>query len=214
MKNRTLGELIEELRKCNISERTLEAMMVVKREFFVLNKEEAYFNEALPFFSQTTSQPLVIANVIDELELTKDDIVLEVGTGSGFQTCLIALLSKRVYSFEIDDEIYGAAKENIARFMQHNPDIKLDIHLYRMDIFKSQGVIDEIIRLESRIDKAVFSFAIKKIPDFILKKVNVIIAPIDESDRYQKLKKMIRKGSGFISKDLGYVSFVKARTEK
>ncbi|MCS7244058.1 MAG: rRNA adenine N-6-methyltransferase family protein [Candidatus Calescibacterium sp.] len=214
MKNRTLDELIEELRKYNISDRTLEAMKVVKREFFVLNKEEAYFNEALPFFSQTTSQPLVIANIIDELELTKEDIVLEVGTGSGFQTCLIALLAKKVYSFEIDDEIYKAAKENIAGFMQHNPHIKLDIHLYRMDIFKSQRVIDDIIKLENRIDKVVFSFAIKKIPDFILKKVNVVIAPIDESDRYQKLIKMIRKGTGFVSKDLGYVSFVKARMEQ
>ncbi|MFN3995985.1 MAG: hypothetical protein ACK4GR_05605, partial [bacterium] len=78
---RTLEELLEELKDKGVSEKTLNAMRIIKREYFVINKEEAYLNEALPFLNQTTSQPLVIANIIDELDLTEEDVVIEAGTG-------------------------------------------------------------------------------------------------------------------------------------
>lgn len=214
MKYPTLEDLIEELRQHRVSQKTLEAMRIIKREFFVVNKEEAYLNEALPFYSQTTSQPLVIANVIDALELTNQDIVLEVGTGSGFQTCLIAFFAQEVHSFEIDPEIYQVAKQNIEKFLSSNPNLKMNIELYRKDIFKAKDTLDEIQKIHGRIDKAVFSFAIKEIPTFIQDKINLIIAPIEESGNYQKLKKIEKKEEGIFIKDLGYVSFVRARTEK
>lgn len=214
MRYPTLEDLIEDLKGHGVSQRTLEGIRIVKREFFVINKEEAYLNEALPFYSQTTSQPLVIANIIDALELTEQDIVLEFGTGSGFQTCLIALWAQKVYSFEIDPEIYKAAVQNIEKFLSLNPNLKLNIKLYRKDIFKAQDTIDEIRKIDGRIDKAVFSFAIEEVPPFIQDKISLIIAPIDENRNYQKLKKIVRKENGFFSMDLGYVSFVKARREK
>lgn len=211
---KTLEELIQELKEKGVSDKTLEAMKIIKREFFVINKEEAYLNEALPFLTQTTSQPLVIANIIDELELNKEDIVIEAGTGSGYQTCLLALFSKKVYSFEIDPLIYNKAKENIEDFIKINPTIKLHIELYRLDIFNSQKIIENIIKKEGKINKVVFSFAIKEIPQFLLKNTNIIIAPIDEDQKYQKLKKIINKEGKITVKDLGYVSFVRERREK
>ncbi|MEN3014573.1 MAG: rRNA adenine N-6-methyltransferase family protein [bacterium] len=210
--SRTLEQLINELRKYGITEKTLEVFKVIKREWFVEDKEQAYLNEALPFFGQTTSQPLVIANIIDELELSKQDIVLEVGTGSGFQTCLIAYLAFKVYSFEIDHLIYKKAIENISYCQSIIPN--LNIEVIRKDIFNSYQEIQEIIRQEGRIDKAVFSFSINKIPTFISESINLIIAPIDINQKYQKLQKIIRQGDKTIVKDLGYVSFVKARREK
>ncbi|MFN3478472.1 MAG: protein-L-isoaspartate O-methyltransferase family protein, partial [bacterium] len=132
---RTLEELLEELKDKGVSEKTLNAMRIIKREYFVINKEEAYLNEALPFLNQTTSQPLVIANVIDELDLTTEDVVIEAGTGSGYQTCLLALLSKKVHSFEIDKQIFEKGKENILNFIKQHPHLKMEITLYRKDIF-------------------------------------------------------------------------------
>lgn len=218
---RTLEELIEELREQGVSEKTLKAMEIIKREFFVINKEEAYLNEALPFLNQTTSQPLVIANIIDQLNLTKEDVVIEAGTGSGYQTCLLALLSKKVYSFEIDKQIYNKGKENILNFIKHHPHLELKMTLYHKDIFNAENILLNILKEEGKIDKVVFSFSIKEIPRFFLEKssskeVNnpiTIIAPIDEDQKYQKLKKIIKQHDKIIIRDLGYVSFVKERRE-
>lgn len=213
---RTLEELLEELKEKGVSPKTLEAMRIIKREFFVINKEEAYLNEALPFLNQTTSQPLVIANIIDELNLTKEDIVIEAGTGSGYQTCLLALLSQKIHSFEIDKQIYHKGKENILNFLKQHPQLELKITLHHKDIFNSENILLNILKEEGKIDKVVFSFSIKEIPKFFIKEVNnpiTIIAPIDENQKYQKLKKITKQKDKITIKDLGYVSFVKERRE-
>ncbi len=209
----TLEELIKELAKYKVSSKTLEAMKIIKREYFVEDKKKAYLNEALPFYSQTTSQPLVIANVIDNLELNKEDVVIEAGTGSGFQTCLLAFFSKKVFSFEIDEIIFNAAQKNIQNFMEINKDLDLKIELIKGNIFKSEKLINQIIETEGKIDKVVFSFAIKKIPDIFVKNAKIIIAPIEENNNYQKLKKIVIKDGKIFEKDLGLVSFVKQREE-
>lgn len=218
---RTLEELLEELKDKGVSEKTLNAMRIIKREYFVINKEEAYLNEALPFLNQTTSQPLVIANIIDELDLTEEDVVIEAGTGSGYQTCLLALLSKKVHSFEIDKQIFEKGKENILNFIKQHPHLKMKITLYRKDIFNADDILINILKEEGKIDKVVFSFSIKEIPKFFLKEINnpiTIIAPMEENQpnknqKYQKLKKIIKQNNKIITKDLGYVSFVKERRE-
>lgn len=211
---RTLEDLIEELKNHNVSEKILEAMKIIKREIFVLNKEEAYLNEALPFYSQTTSQPLVIANIIESLELTKKDIVLEFGTGSGYQTCLIAYFANKVYSFEIDEQIFLAAKKNITKCKEelNSKYIKLNIELIKANIFKSENYIKEIASKHKNL-KAIFSFAINNIPSFIIQNVELVIAPIEYGQKYQKLKKIKKINNELIVQDLGYVSFVKARNQ-
>ena len=62
--------------------------------------------------NQTTSQPLVIANMIDCLDVKKTDLVLEIGTGTGYQTALLSYLCKHVFTIEIFEKLINQAKIN------------------------------------------------------------------------------------------------------
>jgi len=96
--------LVQELVKHGIKDaNVLKAFETVPREHFVLAEysEYAYRNQPLPIeLNQTISQPLMIAIMMEHLNLTADDIVLEIGTGSGYQTALLASMVKEVCSIE------------------------------------------------------------------------------------------------------------------
>ena len=96
--------LIMHLRSMGISStETLSAMEKVPREKFVpaAMQDQAYEDIALPISrGQTISQPYIVAVMTQALELTGREKVLEIGTGSGYQTCILAHLCRRVYSIE------------------------------------------------------------------------------------------------------------------
>ena len=96
--------LIMELRREGIRDlRVLNAVERVPREQFVPEtfREHAYENRALPIESgQTISQPFVVAFMTAALDLTDRHKVLEIGTGSGYQTAILAQLCRRVYTVE------------------------------------------------------------------------------------------------------------------
>ena len=100
------------------SEQVVEAFRRVAREEFVppKNKRDAYFDRpvALPEH-QTTSQPSLIARMIDALALQPSDRVLEVGTGYGFQTALLSDLGAEVFSIERHRELAEVALANLER---------------------------------------------------------------------------------------------------
>src|SRR3978361_2356076 len=84
-------------------ERVLEAMGAVPRENFVpeRRREQAYVDAALPIGSeQTISQPWIVAAILQALELQGTESVLEIGTGSGYSTCLLGRLAAHVVSVE------------------------------------------------------------------------------------------------------------------
>jgi len=96
----------------------LEAVRSVPRHLFVPRhlKTRAYGDHALPIgASQTISQPYVVARMTELLQVTKDDSVLEIGTGSGYQTAVLARLARFVYSLE---RIASLTKEAIARMRE------------------------------------------------------------------------------------------------
>ena len=97
--------------------KVLEAMGKVARERFVtdiLLKGSAYEDRPLPIgCGQTISQPYIVALMTEELRLDKDKKVLEVGTGCGYQTAILAELAGLVYSIEIVKDLYEMAKENL-----------------------------------------------------------------------------------------------------
>ena len=106
-----------------LSPQIMDAMRKVPRDQFVADdlKLFAYDNGPLPIgHNQTISQPYIVALMTDLLEPEKDDIILEIGTGSGYQTAILSLLVKKVYSMEIIHELNGEARERLARLHYDN----------------------------------------------------------------------------------------------
>ena len=98
-------------------ERVLAAMAAVPRERFVpeTHRRRAYADSALPIGAgQTISQPWVVAAICEALELSGDERVLEIGTGSGYSACVLARLAAEVTSIERHAELAAAAREAIA----------------------------------------------------------------------------------------------------
>jgi len=105
--------LVEKLRKKGIKdERILEAIGSIPRHFFLDKafEEHAYEDKAFPIDSeQTISQPFTVAFQTDLLALEKREKVLEVGTGSGYQSAVLALLGARVYTIERHEHLQRKA---------------------------------------------------------------------------------------------------------
>lgn len=98
--------------------RVLEAFLRVPRHLFVPKEYEdlAYQDSPLPIGSgQTISQPYIVALMLELLELQKEHRVLEIGTGSGYQTALLAELASEVYSIERIPELLDEARERLRR---------------------------------------------------------------------------------------------------
>ena len=101
--------------KTGLDERVLMAMAKVPRHEFVPIEVQqyAYLNRPIPIgFDKTISQPMMVAVMTDLLELKPDDVVLEIGTGLGYQAAVLAELAGRVYSVEIIDELAQRATKS------------------------------------------------------------------------------------------------------
>ncbi|EGA88872.1 protein-L-isoaspartate O-methyltransferase [Planococcus donghaensis MPA1U2] len=97
------------------------------RSYFMdSNKDLASLDHALPIgFEQTISQPSLVLEMTLALDLKPCHKVLEVGTGSGFQTTLLAVFSGAVYTIERIEELYNRAKERLAQLNINNIHFKL-----------------------------------------------------------------------------------------
>jgi protein-L-isoaspartate(D-aspartate) O-methyltransferase len=111
------SDLAARLRASISDERVLAAIAEMPRERFVSGAQlaRAYENSALPIgCEQTISQPLVVARMLELLELTPSDRVLDVGTGSGYHAALLARLAGHVCSIERHAELTDQARETLA----------------------------------------------------------------------------------------------------
>jgi protein-L-isoaspartate(D-aspartate) O-methyltransferase len=109
--------LAEHLRPAIADERVLAAIASIPRERFVppALRSRAYENIALPIgCGQTISQPLVVARMLEQLELRPEDRVLDIGTGSGYHAALLALLAGRVWTIERHARLSRGAQAAIA----------------------------------------------------------------------------------------------------
>ena len=101
-----------------LSPAVLQALRDVPREVFVPEdlRHSSYLNTALPIgHAQTISQPFVVALMTELLALQPDDVVLEIGTGSGYQAAVLSRLVKQVESVEIIEALAHQAKERLAQ---------------------------------------------------------------------------------------------------
>lgn len=109
-------------------ERVLAAMRAVPRHLFLFSGERssAYDDTPLPIgCHQTISQPYIVAFMTEALELKGTEKTLEIGTGSGYQTAILACLSQTVYSIERIAELAERARKNLRALNINNANIKV-----------------------------------------------------------------------------------------
>ena len=110
--------LAAEIGKAALDDRVLRAVAKVPRHEFVPIEVQpyAYLNRPLPIgFEKTISQPLMVAVMTDLLEPKADDAVLEIGTGLGYQSAVLAELAGTVYTVELIDELAQRAVQRLKR---------------------------------------------------------------------------------------------------
>lgn len=108
--------LADETGRPKLGERLRSALLEVPRHLFVPAElaAAAYQDSPLPLgFDKTISQPFIGALMIDMLDVQDDDAVLEVGSGFGYQSAILARLSRYVWSIEIVEEFVGIAQERL-----------------------------------------------------------------------------------------------------
>jgi protein-L-isoaspartate(D-aspartate) O-methyltransferase len=177
-----------QLRARGISdERVLEAMARVPRHEFVAEeyREQAYEDHPVPIGEgQTLSQPYIVAIMLEALALQSSDKVLEVGTGSGYQTALLAELAREVYSIERHAALAQSA-ENVLHQLGYR-DVKVMVG------DGSQGWADE-----SPFDAIIVSAAAPRIPPALfeqLREAGRMIVPVGPAHA-QELQ-LVRKVDG------------------
>jgi len=180
--------------------RVLEAMSKIPRERFVdkIMKRQAYDDNPLPIGKdQTISQPYIVALMTEALELKGNEKTLEIGTGSGYQTAILAELSKAVYTVERIESLLEKAKR------------ALDDLGYTNVFFK---VFDGTLGWseEAPYDAIIVTAGAPRIPRPLTDQLNEggrLVVPV--GDRLgQELIKITKEEGGFFKKNLGAVRFV------
>ncbi|MDC1023015.1 protein-L-isoaspartate(D-aspartate) O-methyltransferase [Alphaproteobacteria bacterium] len=198
------ANLIMTLRSMGISSDTvLSAIEYIPREIFLPSNfhSYAYQNNPLPIgFNQTISQPFIVAVMTEALDLKGNEIVLEIGTGSGYQTSILSLLSRRVYSIE-------RLKPLLVNALTCFKKLKLT------NIVAEAG--DGLLGWPklAPFDRIIITCAIKKLDKRLLDQIRfngICIAPVEDLNSKQRLKKIIIKKNRTddLWEDLGEVSFV------
>lgn len=108
--------------------RVLEAMESVPRHLFIPeeNRSYSYYDQPVPIgFGQTISQPYIVAFMTELLQAGSNDVVLEVGTGSGYQAAILARLVKQVYTIEIIEDLGKEAQKRLKLLGYTNVEVML-----------------------------------------------------------------------------------------
>ena len=96
----------------------IEAMLKIDRKLFIseVQQKHAYKDCPLPIgYGQTISQPYIVAYMMEQLELTSQKTILEIGTGCGYQTALLAEICRRVYTMEILSPLLHQAQQRLSK---------------------------------------------------------------------------------------------------
>jgi len=117
-----------QLGKAALGRRVMDALSEVPRHEFVPFelRPYAYVDSPLPIgFGKTISQPFIVALMTDLLDIDASDTVLEVGTGLGYQSAILAELAQQVYSIEIIEELAADARHRLARQGHMNVEVRI-----------------------------------------------------------------------------------------
>jgi protein-L-isoaspartate(D-aspartate) O-methyltransferase len=194
-------KLIDSLRTKGISdEAVLEAMGKVPRHLFMDSSfiNFSYTDKAFPIASgQTISQPYTVAFQTELLEVKRHHKVLEVGTGSGYQTAVLLELGARVYTIERQHQLFLEAQKTLAPLN------------YKPIYFYGDGY--EGLPAYAPFDRILITAAAPEIPQQLLDQLSIGgILVVPEGDRSgQKMVRMVRQSeTGFDRTEHGYFTFV------
>jgi protein-L-isoaspartate(D-aspartate) O-methyltransferase len=181
--------------------RVLKAMATVPRHLFVSEAlmDQAYGDHPLPIgHQQTISQPYIVAEMTQALELRRTDRVLEIGTGSGYQAAVLAEIVYRVYTIERIHPIFKSAR-------------KLFDDLQNFNIVTRYSDGTSGWEDQSPFDGILVAAGAPKIPRVLLNQLAMggrMILPVGDQHS-QELIKIVRDETGFHETRLGGCRFVK-----
>ena len=176
--------MCEEMRAKGITdENVLEAMRKVPRHFFMDPSLDslAYEDRALPIAcGQTISHPSTVAFQSQLLEVKQNDKILEVGTGSGYQACILAAMGARVLSIERHDELFQRTQRLIVQ-------LKYFVRCYHGDGYKG-------IPTSAPFDKIIITCGAPMVPPDLLKQLKMggmMVIPVgDENYEMRRITKL------------------------
>lgn len=181
-------------------EKLLNAFLTVDRHLFVRSFDKDYSYEDYPLdigYGQTISQPYIIALSLEKIDIKNTDSVLEIGTGSGYQTALLSKLAQKVYTVEIIPELHDHAKSLLSSLGYHN-----------IEFILGDGY--EGYPRGAPYDKIVVSCAAMKMPNKLVEQLKIggkMVIPI-ESVFWQNLYLVIKEEDTINKTNLCCVRFV------
>jgi protein-L-isoaspartate(D-aspartate) O-methyltransferase len=200
------NKLVKILQKKGISDaRLLDAIGKVPRHVFFDNAllQHAYQDKAFPIGEgQTISQPYTVAFQTEKLEIKPGDRVLEIGTGSGYQACILLEMGAKVYTIEYNRKLYEIAKTFLPKLG------------YKPWFFFGDG--SKGLPSKAPFDKIIVTAGAPVVPEALtdqLAENGILVIPV--GDREKQVMVRIRKKAGqLIKEELDYFSFVPLLGEK
>ncbi len=197
-----IAEMILRLRRAGITDRrVVTAIEQAPRDLFVPAelRAAAYADQALPIdCGQTISAPVVVGMMTAALDVGEDDRVLEIGTGTGYQTAILARLARRVYTIERFRTLTAAAE---SRFRT--------LRLANITTLTGDGI--KGWPEQAPFDRIVVTASDAAVPAALLKQVRlggVLVMPVGPADGVQRLMRFERGEEGFDERVLAEVRFV------
>ena len=178
----------------------IEALRLVPRHLFVPSSSllRAYVNRPLPIGSgQTISQPSIVARMTEALDLKGHERVLEIGTGCGYQTAILATLAREVFSVERIEVLGTSAIERFQRLGYTN------VHVRVGDGFLGWPEA-------APFDRIIITAAPEELPVALLPQLadgGILVAPIGHAT-HARLGRLHKSAGAFAIEDLGGCSFV------
>ncbi len=182
-------------------DKVLDAFLTVDRKHFLPGKYKklAYADQPVDIgHQQTISQPYVVAFMTEKLQVTQESTVLEVGTGCGYQTALLAQLAKHVFSIEYIEDLIPKAQQNLKKIGVNN-----------VTIYNKNG--REGLPEQAQFDRIIVTAGSRDFPKALLDQLadqGRMIIPVGKTGVSQELYLVQKKNCEIIKKAILPVRFV------
>ncbi|MHA1157523.1 MAG: protein-L-isoaspartate(D-aspartate) O-methyltransferase [Alphaproteobacteria bacterium] len=197
-----IADLLLRLRQVGVTDRrVVSAMEAIPRDLFVraADRDNAYGERALPIdCGQTISAPVIVGMMTAALDISDRDKILEIGTGSGYQTAVLSKLARRIYTIDRFRTLLQAAESRFATLRLPN-------------ITAMVGDGAEGWPAQAPFDRIIITAACEQVPEALQEQIRiggVIVAPVGPIEGVQRLIRLERTDDGFDEQFLADVRFV------